>query len=247
MKYTDGDEFERVVLKTCKGESETRPRVKPIDNFFDNMKVEFPRNLREKYPIGTTFIATVKVCQKHNKDGALRGPKYLKADTKTIDIYEKSKSSTEEMAVQKSGTQSGRAYEYIRRNDVTEDTATKSDFNQLREVAYSKAVYLVESTTSQAKIRERQGLIKKYALLRSKSQCEACEEPAPFLKKNGEAYLEVHHIIELSKGGADSPDNVAAICPNCHARVTHSSDANTYNATIQNKIRKLEDAIDNLI
>jgi 5-methylcytosine-specific restriction endonuclease McrA len=246
MKYTDGDEFERVVLKTCKGESETRPRVKPIDNFFDSMKVEFPRNLRETYSIGTTFIATVKVCQKHNKDGSLRGPKYLKADTNTINLHEKFKSSSEEMAVQKTGTQSGRAFVYIRTNDVTEDTANQSDFNQLREVAYSKAVYLVESTTSQAKIRERQVVIKKYALLRSKNQCEACEEPAPFLKKNGEAYLEVHHIIELSKGGADSPDNVAAICPNCHARVTHSGDASTYNATIQNKIRKLEDDIHKL-
>ena len=234
MKYTDGDEFEQVVLKTCRGESETRPRVKPIDNFFDDMKVEFPRNLREEYPIGTTFIATVKVCQKHNKDGSLRGSKYLMADKKTIDIHEKPKSSTEEMAIQKSGTYSGRAYEYIRRNEVTEDPASKSDFNKLRKIAYSKAVSLVESTTSQAKIRERQVAIKKYALIRSKSQCEACDEPAPFLKKNGEAYLEVHHIIELSKGGADSPDNVAAICPNCHARVTHSGDANTYNTTIQN-------------
>jgi hypothetical protein len=133
MKYTDGDEFERVVLKTFKGESVTRPRVKPIDDFFDNMKVEFPRNLRENYPIGTTFIATVKVCQKHNKDGSLRGPKYLQADTNTIDVHERSNSSKEEMAVQKTGTQSGRAYEYIRRNGVTEDTAAKSDFNQLRE------------------------------------------------------------------------------------------------------------------
>ncbi|PKI01917.1 HNH endonuclease signature motif containing protein [Glaciecola sp. 33A] len=246
MSYTDGDEFEQVVLKTFKGESETRPRVKPIDDFFDNMKVEFPRNLRENYPIGTTFIATVKVCQKHNKDGSLRGPKYLKADTSTIDVHEKSKSSEEEMAVQKTGTQSGRAYEYIRRTGVIEDTAAESDFNQLREIAYSKALDLVESTISQAKIRARQEVIKRYALLRSKSQCEACEEPAPFLKKNGEAYLEVHHIIELSKGGADAPDNVAAICPNCHARVTHSGDANIYNTTIQNKIRKLEDAINKL-
>ena len=246
MKYTDGDEFERVVLKTFKGESVTRPRVKPIDVFFDNMKVEFPRNLRENHPIGTTFIATVKVCQKHNKDGSLRGPKYLQADTNTIDVHERSNSSKEEMAVQKTGTQSGRAYEYKRINGVTEDTAAKSDFNQLREIAYSKALDLVESTISRAKIRARQEVIKKYALLRSESQCEACEEPAPFLKKNGEAYLEVHHIIELSKGGADSPDNVAAICPNCHARVTHSGDASTYNKTIQNKIRKLEDAISKL-
>lgn len=55
------------------------------------------------------------------------------------------------------------------------------------------------------------------ALYKAKGICEACHQPAPFIKKsNGEPYLEVHHIKPLSDGGEDSLENVQAICPNCH-------------------------------
>ncbi|WP_258177740.1 HNH endonuclease [Photobacterium phosphoreum] len=55
------------------------------------------------------------------------------------------------------------------------------------------------------------------ALYKAKGICEACHQPAPFIKKsNGEPYLEVHHIKPLSQGGEDSLENVQAICPNCH-------------------------------
>ncbi|WP_240000620.1 HNH endonuclease [Photobacterium kishitanii] len=58
------------------------------------------------------------------------------------------------------------------------------------------------------------------ALYRAKGNCEACHQPAPFMKKsNGEPYLEVHHIKPLSQGGQDSLDNVQAICPNCHRKM----------------------------
>ncbi len=29
--------------------------------------------------------------------------------------------------------------------------------------------------------------------------------------------LDLHHIVELSQGGRDSPDNLVALCPTCHA------------------------------
>ena len=43
--------------------------------------------------------------------------------------------------------------------------------------------------------------------------------PAPFSDKNGEPYLESHHVEWLSKGGEDSIDNVVALCPNCHRKM----------------------------
>ena len=49
--------------------------------------------------------------------------------------------------------------------------------------------------------------------------CELCEFDAPFENKKGKPYLEVHHIIQLSKGGADRVDNAAALCPNCHRKM----------------------------
>jgi len=54
-------------------------------------------------------------------------------------------------------------------------------------------------------------------LFRAKGICELCDTPAPFMRKSdGSAYLEVHHIIQLSKGGDDTVDNAMALCPNCH-------------------------------
>ena len=32
-------------------------------------------------------------------------------------------------------------------------------------------------------------------------------------------YLEVHHVIWLSRGGEDSTTNTVALCPNCHTRM----------------------------
>lgn len=48
-------------------------------------------------------------------------------------------------------------------------------------------------------------------------RCEKCGNNAPFIRKgNGAPYLEVHHIIQLSKGGLDKIENTEALCPNCH-------------------------------
>lgn len=56
---------------------------------------------------------------------------------------------------------------------------------------------------------------------RAKGFCQLCENPAPFTDKKGIPYLESHHIIWLSKGGSDSTDNTAALCPNCHRKMHH--------------------------
>ena len=54
-------------------------------------------------------------------------------------------------------------------------------------------------------------------LLRAKGHCELCAKPAPFFRlTDGSPYLEVHHKIQLSKGGDDTVENAIAVCPNCH-------------------------------
>ena len=60
---------------------------------------------------------------------------------------------------------------------------------------------------------------------RANGTCELCEQPAPFNKKNGEPFLETHHIIWLAQGGEDSLGNTVALCPNCHRRM-HALNAN---------------------
>lgn len=54
---------------------------------------------------------------------------------------------------------------------------------------------------------------------RAKGVCELCRQPAPFCDKKGNPYLESHHVIWLSRGGADSTDNTVALCPNCHTQI----------------------------
>ncbi|BDM22055.1 HNH endonuclease [Pseudomonas sp. LRP2-20] len=61
--------------------------------------------------------------------------------------------------------------------------------------------------------------VAEFAKRRSKGNCELCTKPAPFERKNGEPYLETHHIKWLANGGADSIDNTVALCPNCHRRM----------------------------
>lgn len=104
-----GHFFGGVELETCTDPGVSRPRVKPVTDFPPDMRVEFPRKLREMFPIGTRFKATVKVCQKH-VDGKPHGPPYLKA----YDIAVIASSVKDEglMARVKKGSISGLAYEY---------------------------------------------------------------------------------------------------------------------------------------
>lgn len=58
-----------------------------------------------------------------------------------------------------------------------------------------------------------------YAKKAAHGICQLCGKPAPFIDKNGEPYLESHHVIWLSRGGTDTTDNVVALCPNCHSKM----------------------------
>lgn len=66
---------------------------------------------------------------------------------------------------------------------------------------------------------QRNPWVAEYARRRATGHCELCTEPAPFAKKSGEPYLEVHHIDWLAKGGADTIENTVALCPNCHRKM----------------------------
>jgi len=66
---------------------------------------------------------------------------------------------------------------------------------------------------------ERDENVAAYAKHRAAGFCDLCERLAPFLKKGGEPYLEVHHIIWLARGGEDTISNTVALCPNCHRKM----------------------------
>ena len=65
----------------------------------------------------------------------------------------------------------------------------------------------------------RNAEVVKVAKARANGICQLCGHPAPFQDSKGKPYLEVHHIVWLSRGGEDSTENVAALCPNCHTKM----------------------------
>jgi hypothetical protein len=86
----EGDILEGVVLETFRTKGVgSRPgrkiRVRLVSEPAKDMFVAFPIKLREKTPIGTRFLANVRVCQSHLQDGK-RSRKYLYAYAKSIKL-----------------------------------------------------------------------------------------------------------------------------------------------------------------
>lgn len=238
--FSVGDIFEGVLLETFVDKKVSRPRVRPLEYFGNDMRVEFPRNLREENPIGTRFRSDVKVAQK-TINNVPNGNPYLVATVNTI--IKEDYTPNKALYAIKLNTSSDRSYEYIEKEFKTEPRLIR--FEDFRKRAYENSVEKPDKieVTIQTQIK-RSDLIKTYALSRARGKCEGCENDAPFMKRNGLPYLEVHHILELSNNGNDSPINVAALCPNCHARITHGIDGKEFNGKLKYKIAEIEKNLD---
>ncbi len=101
--------FDDVELETCRDPDVSRPRVRPVTRFSPGVRVEFPRQLRERFPIGTRYKATVKVCQK-TMGGRPHGAAYLRAYD--IALIPESVSDAGLVASVRSGSVSGLSYVY---------------------------------------------------------------------------------------------------------------------------------------
>ena len=119
---------------------------------------------------------------------------------------------------------------------IIDSPNVKKSTDRLLEI---KAEILVTSNRSEVNFKSvvlnqylRNERIREYAKLRANGLCELCEKPAPFNDKYGNPFLETHHINYLSKGGQDTIENVAAICPNCHRKI--------HNLNLQSDIEKLK-------
>jgi len=94
-------------------------------------------------------------------------------------------------------------------------TLTLEELKSRANKAQSKPGSRIATTTTY----QRDSNVVNYTLKQANGICELCEQPAPFNKKNGEPYLEVHHVIQLAHGGEDTIDNAVALCPNCHRKM----------------------------
>lgn len=68
-------------------------------------------------------------------------------------------------------------------------------------------------------VYERNPYVAGLARMNASGICQLCGNKAPFKNKDGDPYLEVHHIEWLSDGGKDIIENTTALCPNCHKKM----------------------------
>lgn len=133
---------------------------------------------------------------------------------------------------------------YARSSLSEQSRQNTSNLDELRKRAEEAAVDEVAKEaitgTNTTQRYTRSSEVANYVKARADGVCEGCGDPAPFKSKTGEPYLHAHHIHELSDGGADTPDTVVALCPNCHYRVHHGSDGEEYNQKLLSKVRKFE-------
>ncbi|MBY4945230.1 EVE domain-containing protein [Cupriavidus respiraculi] len=87
-------------------------------------------------------------------------------------------------------------------------------------------------------VYERNPLVIALAKLRSKGQCEVpeCSHP-PFLTKDGNPYIEVHHLTPLSEGGHDTIENVVCVCANHHRECHYGQNA----AMLLDQLRRIRE------
>ncbi|PEN50365.1 HNH endonuclease [Bacillus wiedmannii] len=73
-----------------------------------------------------------------------------------------------------------------------------------------------------AKRRKESSAQKKRIAILEDHTCQVCGFKEEYIKANNKKgwIIEVDHIIEKSKGGGESFDNLWVLCPNCHAKKT---------------------------
>lgn len=93
--------------------------------------------------------------------------------------------------------------------------------------------------TRQTVVYERIPEVVAWVLQNSHGCCESCDKEAPFLTSRNRPFLEVHHVISLSSGGADTVENCVALCPNCHRAMHHSGERERLIKALFEKVPRL--------
>lgn len=94
------------------------------------------------------------------------------------------------------------------KSSLKNDKERKSRLKKSDKIPKTRATTVIEFIRNPDVVAE--------VLKRANGVCECCHDDAPFKRKDGTPFLEVHHKIFLSKGGEDSVENAEALCPNCH-------------------------------
>ncbi|WP_094554422.1 EVE domain-containing protein [Synechococcus sp. 1G10] len=102
----------------------------------------------------------------------------------------------------------------------TSALAALSQQELLQRIAKRATSDIPRSGTITTTIFDRDPAVIVFAKTRAQFRCEVpgCLYQL-FLRSDGEAFIEVHHIRTLASGGTDIPDNVACLCPSHHREI----------------------------
>jgi 5-methylcytosine-specific restriction enzyme A len=105
--------------------------------------------------------------------------------------------------------------------DFADRTARYKDLCELADIYWSGGHDSRHEASLSARLR-RSVAAREAVLLRSGGQCEnpRCTGDVQDVTDSGAPILEVDHVRDLAKGGPDKPDQMIALCPNCHATKT---------------------------
>jgi|LakMenEpi03Aug12_release.lakeMendotaPanAssembly.Ray.scaffolds.fasta_scaffold347269_2 5-methylcytosine-specific restriction protein A len=100
--------------------------------------------------------------------------------------------------------------------EIEIDELPNTKLNEIIKGLQDRKIDRIEGTVNDFK---RNPYVIEFAKRQANGKCHLCNCDAPFENNYDEPYLEVHHIEWLSKGGSDIPNNVVALCPNCHRKM----------------------------
>lgn len=88
--------------------------------------------------------------------------------------------------------------------------------------------YQQDTKYREVKQIERDRDVREVCLMRAGYKCEIDNKHTSFTATSGEQYVESHHIIPLKYQdkfdfNLDSPENLIALCPNCHKAIHYGS------------------------
>lgn len=106
-------------------------------------------------------------------------------------------------------------------------------------VGKPKGLLNPKKVSSVSSVFERDPTVRAWVLENAEGRCELCRCVAPFLGKDSKPFLEVHHVIYLANGGADTIKNAVALCPNCHREAHYSSSVDEVSDRIRAVVKRL--------
>ena len=111
------------------------------------------------------------------------------------------------------------AEEFTITQDRKRQQAENMSFEALKRAAKANSTDKPGTRTISSVERVRDPYVSEFTKRIADGKCQLCGEKAPFLDRKGRPYLETHHVVWLSEGGADSINNTVALCPNCHRKM----------------------------